>query len=440
MAKQTLKRTIGLFEATLYGIGIILGAGIYALVGAGAATAGSALWLSFLIGAIIAACTGLSYAELASLYPKEAAEYVYTKHAFGKAWLSFMVQWTMVFVTTVSAGVVALGFAGYWSFLFGGSLLLIAFLLLFAMSLLNLLGMKDSARYNDLSSFLEVSGLVGVVVLGAYFIGKTGVVPHLSVSASPFGWGGVMAATTVVYFAFIGFENLVNISEEVKEPRKTIPKALLWSLAISTVIYILVSVAAVSLVGWERLAQSKAPLAEAVEQAIPGSSWVLAVIALFATSNTVLILLIVASRLLYGLASNKALPSFFGFVGARGTPPYAIGSVFLLSSAALFAGGIRDLAHLVDLGIFSVYIFINAAVIALRYREPLAKREFRSPFTVGKLPLLALLGIALNVGMLWFFEPRIFAYGAGLLAAGMVIYALFARWGGMKGKRGRIKR
>ena len=130
MVKYRLKREVGLFEATLYGVGIILGAGIYALIGIGAGVAGNALWLSFLVGAAIAAFTGLSYAELSSMYPKEAAEYVYTKHAFRKNILPFIVQWIMLFTVIISAATVALGFAGYWAFLFGGSITLIALALI----------------------------------------------------------------------------------------------------------------------------------------------------------------------------------------------------------------------------------------------------------------------------------------------------------------------
>ncbi|MEK6901832.1 MAG: amino acid permease, partial [Nanoarchaeota archaeon] len=147
MAKQyTLKRNIGLLEATFYGMGIILGAGIYAIIGVGAGVAGNALWLSFLIGAIVAAFTGLSYAELASMYPKEAAEYEYTKHAFGKRGLSFVIEWVMFFTVVVSATTVALGFAGYFSVLVGGDILIIAAVLLILLSLLNYWGIKESAK------------------------------------------------------------------------------------------------------------------------------------------------------------------------------------------------------------------------------------------------------------------------------------------------------
>ena len=164
--KYSLKKEIGLFEATLYGIGIILGAGIYALIGAGAGVAGNALWISFIIAAIVAAFSGFSYAELSSMYPKEAAEFVYTKKAFNKNIVSFVVEWIMLFTITVSATTVALGFAGYFSSLFGGNILFIAALLIIGLSILNYFGLKESARYNTVSTIIEVAGLLIVILAG----------------------------------------------------------------------------------------------------------------------------------------------------------------------------------------------------------------------------------------------------------------------------------
>lgn len=406
----------------MYGIGIILGAGIYALIGVGAGIAGNALWLSFLIGAVIATFTGFSYAELASMYPKEAAEYVYTKHAFQRQLLSFIVEWIMLFAVIVSATTVALGFAGYWSFLFGGNILFIAALLITAMSLLNYFGIKESARYNDISTIIEASGLFAIILFGAYYLTKGNGFAAINFFGSPTGINGILTATTLVYFAFIGFENLANISEETKNAAKIIPKALLLSLGISSIVYILVSIAAVGILGWENLANSKAPLSEVAEKVVPGSSMALSLIALFATSNTVLISLIVASRLFYGLASNRMLPKIFSRVGRHGTPGFSVFLVSALAAISLFTGDIKKLANLVDLGIFVVYVFINLSVIVLRYKEPNAKRIFKAPFNIGKFPVLALLGLALNFLMFYFFEFEVFVHGIVLSLIGVAVY------------------
>ena len=425
MKKYKLKKEIGLFEAILYGVGIILGAGIYALIGKGAGIAGNALWLSFLIGAVIATFTGFSYAELSSMYPKEAAEFVYTKNAFRKRILAFIVEWIMLFTVTISAATVALGFGGYWSFLFGGKIAFIALILLAAMSAINYFGIKESAKYNDVSTIIEVIGLVGIIGLGVYYITKNDLFSSLNLLETPTGIYGIFAGTTLVYFAFIGFENLVNISEEAKDGPKIIPKALLISLGISALIYVLVSISAVSILGSDALAISPAPLAEVAGKVIPNGSFVLSLIALFATSNTVLILLIVGSRLVYGLASNKMFPSLFSAISKRGTPLYAIIAICLAAGLSLLIGDIKSLAHLVDLGIFVVYIFVNLSVIVLRYREPKAARPFKAPFNIGNFPVLAALGILLNLGMLYFFDFTTFLYGIVLSLAGFLVYLLF---------------
>jgi APA family basic amino acid/polyamine antiporter len=293
------------------------------------------------------------------------------------------------------------------------------------MSLINYIGIKESARYNDISTIIESFGLVAIIALGLYYMKSESIFSSMSFFESPAGVSGIFAATTIVYFAFMGFENLVNISEEAKNAKKIIPKALLISLVVSSLIYILVSISAVGVLGSEQLSKSKAPLAEVAERVIPNSSVALSLIALFATSNTVLILLIVASRLLYGLSSNNLLPPIFSAIGKRGTPFISVMTVGALAGTSLFIGDIKKLAHLVDLGIFAVYIFVNLSLIILRYREPHAKRAFKSPLNIGNFPILALLGILLNLGMFYFFDFRTFIYGILLFGAGIAAYFVF---------------
>ena len=420
--KYALKKEIGLFEATLYGVGIILGAGIYAMVGAGAQSAGSALWLAFLVGAVIAALTGLSYAELSSMFSKEAAEFVYAKNAFKLSSLAFIVQWIMLAANVLSASVVALGFAGYFNYLLGGNTPLIAAILIVCMSLINFIGMKQSSRFNVIATLIETLGLLGIIVLGIYYFSTHDVLGSIDWFSSPTGFSGILTATTLVYFAFIGFENLVNMSEETKNPEKTIPKALIISLIISTVIYVLVSISAVGILGADVLGQSKAPLAETAEKVIPKSSFILSIIALFATANTVLIMLIVSSRLLYGLSSNSMLPAFFSKIGKGGTPYYSVVIIGILSMLSLFIADIKGLAHIVNLAIFVVYIFVNLSLIVLRFSHPKMKRPFRTPLSIGKLPLLPVLAILLNLGMMFFFELYVFILGTALSIIGFLLY------------------
>ncbi len=418
-----LKKELSLFTATLYGIGIILGAGIYVLIGQGAAIAGNAIWISFIVASVIAAFTGLSYAELSGMFPKDAAEYIYTKHAFRKNYLSFLVQWVMIFTLIVSASTVALGFGNYFFYMFGIQPVAAAAGLLVVLSVINYIGIKESANYNIVATLIETSGLVIVVLIGIFFIGK----PGIDYFASPSGLGSILSATSLIFFAYLGFEELVNLSEETKNASRVIPKALVISLAISTLLYILVSMSAVSIVGADALAKSPAPLTEVVSKVFPQAGTLMSFIALFATSNTVLVILIVVSRMLYGLACNNTFPSVCGKVGSRGTPYVSIFIVTVLSLAFLLIGGIKTIALLTDIGIFVIYIFVNASLIWLRYREPDTKRTFRSPFNIGKFPVLALLGILSSAFMLLYFEPALLLYELVVVAIGLVFYKVFTR-------------
>ncbi|MBI4896465.1 MAG: amino acid permease, partial [Candidatus Aenigmarchaeota archaeon] len=413
---MALKKELSLFTATMYGVGIIIGAGIYVLIGQGAAIAGNVVWLSFVIAALIAAFTGLSYAELSGMFSKDAAEYVYTNRAFRRKWLSFIVQWIMIFTLIVSATTVALGFGGYFSFLTGISPVAAAAGLLVVLSFINYIGMKESSQFNVISTIIEMSGLLLIILAGILFFGKT---PVDFFSASN-GIAGIFSATALIFFAYIGFEELVNFSEETKNASKVIPKALVLSLAISTLLYILISVSSISLLGAEKLAASSAPLTEVMTSVIPHAGVLMTLIALFATSNTVLAILIAVSRMLYGLARNNIFPAFCAKTGVRKTPYVSVFIVGLLALAFLLIGGIKTIALLTDVGIFIVYVFINASVIFLRYHQPRAKRTFRTPFSIGWLPVLPLLGIVSALLMLLHFDPILILYEFGVAAVGVL--------------------
>lgn len=422
--RTRLRKEIGLFSATLYGVGIIVGAGIYVLLGIGAGIAGNAVWISFVIAALLAFCTGFSYAELSSMYPKDAAEYVYTKKAFGRKWFSFMVEWLMVTVGVISAATVALGFANYWVYLFGGSVPFVAAALIAVLSAVNYFGIRTSTKVASFSAIVEASGLVVVALAGMliFFGGKAAGVDFFY---SPSGMGGILSATAIIFFAYLGFEELVNISEETKDARKTMPRALVLSLIISTVLYIAVSITAVSVLGYEKLAQSQAPIAEVMEHVFPGSSGIMGVVALISTTSTVLVILVVVSRMLYGLACNHSLPDVCKSIGRFNTPYVSVLLVMLATVTAVYMAGIRTVASLTDVGIFVVYMIINSALIFLRYKKPDAPRLFRSPVNLGKFPVLALFGIVASLALLTRLELSLITLLGGILAAGLVLYLFF---------------
>jgi APA family basic amino acid/polyamine antiporter len=425
LKKRGLKKDLGLFELTLYGIGIILGAGIYAIIGEGAAIAGNGIWLSFIIAAIIAAFTGLSYAELSSIYPKEAAEYNYTKNAFQREWLGFLIGWIMVLAGIISAAAVALAFGGYFAFMFATPILPVAIGIILLFSVLNFIGIKESAWFNIISTIVEATGLIIIIILGLNYIGAPGV-NYFDIPGGP---QSLVSAAALIFFAFIGFQDVANISEEVKNAAKNVPKALIISLVVSTVLYILVTVSAVSILGWEALAASKAPLTEVAVAA--AGDWILPVlstIALFATGNTVLIILIVASRILYGMASGGSIPKIFSKVHkGRGTPYFAIFFVMLIAALFTMVGDLGFVANLTNVGIFIGYFFVNTSLIMLRIKQPRLRGRFRAPINIGNFPVLATLGSVTCFAMFFYFDPVILVGELAVICLGYGLFLMHKR-------------
>jgi APA family basic amino acid/polyamine antiporter len=415
---MALKRELGLLSTILYGIGIILGAGIYALIGVGAGMAGNMLWFAFLVSAIIAIFTGLSYAELSSMFPKAAAEYHYTKKAFGFETFSFVIGWILVIGTVIAASTVALGFAGYFVNLFGGDKTVVAGALIVVMSALNYVGIRESARFNNIASVIEAGGLL--LVVAVWFL----VPPEMpgDIFEMPAtGIAGVMGAIGVIFFAYIGFENIANLAEEVKDSRRNIPIALIVSLLISTVLYIIVSMAAVAEVGSEALSASDAPLTMVVTRGLGEYASILSIIALFATGNTVLIFLIAASRILYGMSKANSLPAFLSKTDLHGTPMFAILAAGLVALLISFSGDIKTVAQLTDLGVFIAYAAVNAALIAIAGKK--LKRAFTSPRLAG-IPILAWLGVASSLFMLITFELNLWLLEITVIMAGLIFFKI----------------
>lgn len=383
-----LKRELGLPAVTLSGIGIILGAGIYALIGTAAGSAGNAIWLSFTIAAAVALCSAVSYAELSSMFPHSAAEYEYTSQALGPR-PAFVIGWLIIFSGVLGAATVALGFAGYLFDLVGVPPIPAGIVLVLLLSFVLAAGVRESATLAGLFTLVEVGGLIIVIIAGLPHLGSVG---YLEM---PFGFSGVISGAALVFFAFLGFEEIVKFSEEAKSPERTIPLALIIALISCTAMYILVSVSAVSVVGWEALARSSAPLSLVAATAYgPDGAMALSVIALFATANTVLLMLFAASRIAYGMARSGALPPLLGRVHPGRQTPLA--AVVLAGAGAivfLFAGNIEFVARLTNFVVFVTFAVVNFTVILLRYHDPGRKRPFSAPGRIGRLPVFPLAGM-----------------------------------------------
>ena len=410
----TLHRTLGLPEVTAGGVGMIIGAGIYVLVGEATTRAGAAVWLAFVLAAVLSALTALSYAELASMFPKAGAEYEYTRHAFPE-WTAFLIGLVMIAGLVVAASAVALGFAGYLRAFVPLDARWLAFLLVLVLTSVGATGIKYSARLTLLLSMVQVGGLLLVIAVGLPHVGT-----H-SLLASR-GTSGVLSAAALVFFAFIGFDEANTLAEEARNPTRTVPLALLLGLGIATLLYIGVAIAAVSVLGASALGASPRPLA-AVLSATLGERWAdgVVVIAVISTVNTTLISLTAAPRLLYGMASTGAVPHQLGAVNRRTRTPLLATLVCAGIAAPVVAvGDIALIASITDFAVYTVFLAVNATVIVLRLRQPKRPRPFRTPLSVHGLPVLPGLGLAAVVIMLLQLELRALLIGAAMLAAFIV--------------------
>lgn len=395
-------------------VGIILGAGIYVVIGEAAGLSGNGLWLSFVIAAFVATLTGLSYAELSSRFPKAGAEYVYVENSFGKR-LAWLVGWLVIAGGVIGGATVAMGFARYFSALFNTPILITAIVMLIVVGIILIIGVQETASLTILFMAIETIGLVIIIFVGIPYFGS---VNYLELAH---GTQGVVEAGVLIFFGYLGFEGITRLAEETENPEKNIPKAIILSLIITTIIYILVGIAVVSVVPWNELSQAKAPLALVAQRVFGDNSFlILSVIALFSTFNTALVMLLSGSRLIYGIAERKALPGIFLSVLKRlRTPWAAIVAVVIASMLFLFLGDLKTVANLTNFTIFAVFIVINASLIYFRYRKPV-KEGFKVPIAIGRFPVLPFLGIVTSMFMIINLSFDVLLLGLILIIIGVV--------------------
>lgn len=438
-----LKRTIGPGQLMLYGIGSMLGAGIYGLVGKGAGIMGNAVWMAFLLAMTAALLTGLSYASIASRYPRAAGAAYVTERAFRASWLSYLVGLTVVASGIASAATQSKVVAANLNVLIGLNtgvtiagapveivLLAIGFLMIVAGIVYR--GISESIWANTACTLIEVSGLLLVVAVGMRFWGQTDL---MEVAASPANPEGLLTTALLLqgailtFFSFLGFEDMLNVAEEVKEPERNMPIAMIGAMLIVSLIYIAVSITAVSIVPWQELSTAPGPLRSVIERAAP---WFPAVgftfITIAAVANTALVNTIMGSRMLYGLARQGLLPAVLGKVHKkRRTPHVAVGVLFVIIAALQFAGDIAQLAGATVLLLLLVFVVVNSALIILKRREGNIPGRFNAPLLVpflgGGLCLVMILGQVLQS------DWRPPAIAGGLIALILTTYFL--------GRRGR---
>jgi APA family basic amino acid/polyamine antiporter len=431
-----LKRSLNLTQLVFYGVGTIVGAGIYTVIGSAAGMAGTGVWISLLLAGAAAFITALSYAELVCMYPRAGGEYQFLKHAFpGSGVPSFIAGYLIALNAAATSATVALAFGGYLNVFVSVPTWMVAFALLALCTVVNILGIRQSTWVSIGMICIEVSGLLLLIGVG-FLRGEPGeaiALPDADAVA------GIFAATALIFFIYIGFEDIVNLAEEANTPKRDIPLALIISVVITSVMYFLVVWAVLAISDPQTLASSESPLTTAAAGVAPWLGNALAVAALFATASTALISLVAISRLLYGMARDGRMPAALALtLGKRQTPWVAALVLFGAACALLPLGQVKIVASISACGILVVFIGVQAAVIALRYSAKNVKRPFKVPGRIGNLPVLPVIGIAIALALLTQFEAQVYAITGGALAGGGVLYGALRLFGKRRRPRARL--
>ena len=416
---------MGLFSLVVYGVGDMVGSGIYGTVGNAAAQMGNAVWLAFAVSMVAAVLTGLSYACIASRYPRAAGAAYVTQRAFKFSFLSYLIGLmvtasgltsmatsTNVFTKTMLGLTTADPAAAMkdWPWF------AIAFSFLGLLTFVNFWGIRQSMWTNIVCTFVEVGGLLFILAIGMRFWGS---VHYLETPSATFDDDGrmldhglgvsmVLAGSVLTFFSFIGFEDMLNVSEEVKEPRTTMPRGIVLALMVATLLYIGVAVTVVSVIPHQQFANPEmSPLARVTSRAAP---WLwprtFDFVTLFAVSNTVLINYIMSSRLLYGMARQGLMPKLLGRIHAsRHTPHIAILTLLIVVLILAVSGGedaVTQLAQATTLLLLCSFMVVNASLIVLKRRPGEPAGGFEVPIVVpafGILVSAAMIGAKLYSGI-----------------------------------------
>nr|WP_229428073.1 APC family permease [Massilia soli] len=390
----------------LFIVGDILGTGIYALTGQVAKQVGGVVWLPFLVAFAVALMTAFSYLELVTKYPRAAGAALYTHKAFGVHFITFIVAFAVMCSGITSASTASRAFAANMSNAFdlnlaGIGITVAGLVFMAAVAAINFRGVSESVKFNVVLTCVELSGLLIIVVIGLMAIsaGEGDVARALEFKRADDGgmFWPVIAGTTLAFFAMVGFEDSVNMAEECKDPVRHFPKVLLAGLVITGVIYVAVSVAAITLVPADKLGEGETPLLQVVAAGAPDFPlWVFGIITMFAVANSALINMLMASRLLYGMSNVHVLPPLFGKVHLKRRTPYiAILFTTLLAFGLItFVGEVPALGGTTALLLLCVFAVVNVAVLVLR-RDPVAHQHFKTPVF---LPLLGALCCAFLAG------------------------------------------
>jgi APA family basic amino acid/polyamine antiporter len=453
----TLRRSLGALNLTLLGIGAIIGAGIFVLTGSAAAQyAGPAILLSFVLAGLGCLFAGLCYAEFASMIPIAGSAYTYAYATLGE-FIAWIIGWDLILEYLFAAGTVSVGWSGYFvAFLkdyaginlpaaltsaplrstgglsmetTGAIVNFPAVALVAILTTLLVLGIQQSARVNNIIVIVKVTIVLLVIGFGLMFVTPSNWTPFIPPNAGEFGqfgWSGIVRASGVIFFAYIGFDAVSTAAQEAKRPQRDLPIGILASLAICTVLYILMALVMTGMAHYSELNVAN-PVYVAIDKAGAGIAWLKPIVALGAIAglgSVVLVMLLGQPRIFYSMARDGLLPAVFGKVHPRFQTPY-VSTIVTGTVAGVIAGlfPIQILGELVSIGTLLAFVIVSAGILVLRYRSPNLIRPFKTPF-VPVVPILSILicGYMMSAlpGDTWM---RLIIW----MAIGLVLYFLYGR-------------
>lgn len=385
-----LKRTLGLPEASFFAVGVILGAGIYTIVGEVAGQSGNMIWASFLLSSVTALLTCFAYAELCAMMPKAGGEFTYVKETISpKAGYSVGVAVAMCGILGVAT--ISVAFAGYAGQLLDINSGLLALGIITALLIINISGIRHSSTTNIIFTLIEILGL-GMVVWGSW--DKIGSIDYLEVPEN--GVKAIISGAALSFFAFTGFEDTVKLAEETRKPEINIPRALFLSISLVIVIYLIVVVASVSAIPADQLGGSSSPLAMIVESEFgKKGALIITAIALFSTSNSLLSNMLGASRITYGMAKEKEIGFLSKVSGRTRTPVTALILIALIAGSLSLIGNIKTLASIANIFVLVTFLMVNLSVIYYRVSNPSVERPFKIPWSIKSIPVIPIIAILL---------------------------------------------
>ncbi|KRB76439.1 transporter [Nocardioides sp. Root190] len=423
-----------------YVLGDVLGSGIYVLIGSVAGEVGGAFWIAFAVGVSVAAITGLAYAELATKYPQAAGAALYLYKAFGNRPLAFLVTVAFLSASFAAAGSLSVGFARYFLELWDvPSALLVALLFLLVLTIVNFIGITESVVINMVMTFVEISGLVIVMIIGVWYVAQGdadfGRLTEFETTSSPIF--AIVAGVALAFFAMTGFENVANVAEETIDPHRAFPRALIGGMLAAGLIYVIVAATASLVVGATGLAKSEAALLEVVKADIipvplTFMTTLFAVIACIAITNTTLVAVVTQPRILYGMAREDVVPGVFAKLHPTRRSPWVglifsglvVAALLVIGTLVVEAGGgidlIARLATVTVVLLLFIYFLVIAAALKLSGSDE-TERTFRAP---RPLLFLGLVGNAVLLVYVVVDDPTSVVWCAGLLAIGGVLFLL----------------